>query len=104
MSRPIATPTVQVDDERFRVTEWHFSPGAETGWHTHTMPYVVVPQTTGTLTVETESAEPFAMECTAGVSYSREAGAHHNIVNDRDEEFTFVEIESKSVAETAPGA
>ena len=44
MTRPAATPTVQVDDARFRVTEWHFSPGAETGWHTHTMPYVVVPQ------------------------------------------------------------
>ena len=55
-----------------------------------------VPQTTGTLTVETESAAPFAMECTAGVSYSREAGAHHNIVNDRDEEFTFVQVESKA--------
>ncbi|PPF45995.1 cupin [Pseudoclavibacter sp. AY1F1] len=97
MSRPNATPTVQVDDDRFRVTEWRFAPGAETGWHTHTMPYVVVPRTTGTLTVETESADPLAMECTAGVSYSREAGGHHNIVNDSDEEFTFVEVEAKAV-------
>lgn len=103
MTRPAATPTVQVDDARFRVTEWRFAPGAETGWHTHTMPYVVVPQTTGTLTVETESAEPFAMERTAGVSYSREAGARHNIVNDRAEEFIFVEVEAKAVAEAASG-
>ena len=96
MTRPSATPTVQVDDDRFRVTEWRFAPGAETGWHTHELPYVVVPQTTGTLTVETTSADPFAMECTAGVSYSREPGAHHNLVNDRDEPFTFVEIEAKA--------
>ncbi|WP_424467021.1 cupin [Pseudoclavibacter helvolus] len=95
MTRPSATETVQVDDERFRVTEWRFSPGAETGWHTHELPYVVVPQTTGTLTVETSEAEPFAMDCIAGVSYSRAPGAHHNIVNDRDEAFTFVEIEAK---------
>lgn len=96
MTRPSATPTVQVDDARFRVTEWFFSPGAETGWHTHELPYVVVPLTTGTLTVETEASDPVLMECTAGASYSREPGAHHNIVNNRDDAFTFVEIEAKT--------
>ena len=28
-----AVPTVQIDNERVRVTEWRFAPGAETGEH-----------------------------------------------------------------------
>ena len=48
-SRPPAKPTVQVDNERVKVTEWRFSPGADTGWHRHGYDYVVVPMTTGKL-------------------------------------------------------
>lgn len=40
---PQAIPTVQVDNDRVRVTEWRFAPGAETGEHIHEMDYVVVP-------------------------------------------------------------
>ena len=47
-----AIPTVQIDNERVKVTEWRFAPGAETGWHRHEMDYVVVPMTTGALTLE----------------------------------------------------
>ena len=37
-----ATPTVFIDNERVRVTEWRFAPGAATGWHRHEYDYVVV--------------------------------------------------------------
>ncbi len=47
-----ATPTVQIDNEQVRVTEWRFAPGEETGWHTHTMDYVVVPLYDGVLRIE----------------------------------------------------
>ena len=43
MKLPQAVPTVQVDNERVRVTEWRFASGAETGEHIHQMDYVVVP-------------------------------------------------------------
>ena len=46
---PQAVPTVQVDNERVRVTEWRFAPGAETGEHVHQMDYVVVPLGDGRL-------------------------------------------------------
>ena len=52
MSREKAVPTIQVNDEKIRVTRWDFTPGAETGWHTHGMDYVVVPLTDGTLSAE----------------------------------------------------
>lgn len=90
--RPRATATVQIKNDRAIVTEWRFSAGAETGWHRHQYDYVVVPQTTGRLLLETASGENLA-ELRAGVSYFRQAGVEHNVVNANDVEFVFVEVE-----------
>ena len=49
MSTQRAVPTVTIDNDRVRVTEWRFAPGAATGPHRHEYAYVVVPMTTGTL-------------------------------------------------------
>ena len=46
-----AVPTVLIDNERVRVTEWRFAAGAHTGHHRHEYPYVVVPMTTGPLAI-----------------------------------------------------
>ncbi|MAP11913.1 MAG: cupin [Gammaproteobacteria bacterium] len=92
MARPAAVATVQVDNERVIVTEWRFAPGAETGWHRHGYDYVVVPQTTGQLLLETRDGEVRA-DLTAGISYYRGEGVEHNVVNANDYEFVFVEIE-----------
>lgn len=97
MPRPAAVPTVQIDNEKVKVTEWRFPPGAQTGWHRHAMDYVVVPQTTGALLLET-AAGPVSSELTAGRSYSRPAGVEHNVVNPGVTEFVFVEIEIKPPA------
>ena len=90
-----AVPTVQVDNDRVRVTEWRFAPGAATGWHRHEFDYVVVPITTGTLLLKEGDGERYA-ELMAGVSYSREVGVEHNVINANDYEFVFVEVEMKS--------
>ena len=92
MARPAAVATVQVDNERVIVTEWRFAPGAETGWHRHGYDYVVVPQTTGQLLLETRDGAVRA-DLTAGISYYRGEGVEHNVVNANDYEFVFVEIE-----------
>ena len=91
-TRPAAVPTVQVDDGRFRVTEWRFAPGAETGHHVHAMDYVVVPMTTGRLRLE-EPEGVREVELRAGVSYARGAGVSHNVVNANAFEFVFIEVE-----------
>lgn len=90
-----AVPTVQVDNDHVRVTEWRFAPGAATGWHRHEFDYVVVPMTTGKLLLKEGDGERYA-ELTAGVSYSREVGVEHNVINANDYEFVFVEVEMKS--------
>ena len=90
-----AVPTVQVDNDRVRVTEWRFARGAATGWHRHEFDYVVVPMTTGKLLLKEGDGERYA-ELTAGVSYSREVGVEHNVINANDYEFVFIEVEMKS--------
>ena len=75
-----AQPTIQIDNERVRVTEWRFAPGAETGWHRHQMDYVVVPLYDGTLRIETTSGTA-DLELRRGGSYCRPAGVEHNVIN-----------------------
>jgi quercetin dioxygenase-like cupin family protein len=89
-----AQPTVQIDNDRVRVTEWRFAPGAETGFHRHEMDYVVVPLYDGTLRIET-AGDVMEAELRHGVSYARLAGAEHNVINSNSFEFAFVEIELK---------
>ena len=86
---------MQIDNERVVVTEWHFSPGAETGWHRHRFDYVVVPLSDGQLQLETPDGQRIS-ELKTGQSYSRLAGVEHNVINANDYEFVFVEIELKS--------
>ena len=93
-SKKPAIPTVQLENDRVMVTEWKLAPGAETTWHRHEYDYVVVPQTTGKLNIETETEE-FVAELVSGVSYSRTKGVKHNVVNQNDHEFVFVKIELK---------
>jgi quercetin dioxygenase-like cupin family protein len=93
-TRNTARPTVQIDNERAIVTEWRFEPGAETGWHRHAYDYIVVPQTTGQLLIQSESGENVSA-LVSGVSYARTSGVEHNVINHNDYEFVFVEIELK---------
>lgn len=90
-----AVPTVQVDNDRTRVTEWRFAPGAATGFHRHEYDYVVVPGTTGRLKLVDAAGAENVAELTAGVSYFRRAGVEHDVINASDGEFVFVEIEFK---------
>jgi quercetin dioxygenase-like cupin family protein len=94
MKRPAAIPTVQIDNNAVKVTEWRFPPGGETGWHRHAMNYVVVPQTTGSLLLETSSGDVEA-QLTRGRAYFRSVGVEHNVVNPSEEYFVFIEIEIK---------
>ena len=92
-----ARPTVQVDNERVKVTEWRFAPGAATGWHHHAYDYVVVPMTTGKLLLKDGKTEKTA-ELVAGRSYYRPVGVEHDVINANDHEFVFVEVEFKTPA------
>ncbi len=93
--REKASPTVQIDNDKVTVTRWDFLPGAETGWHRHEMDYLVVPLTDGVLTAEMNDGSVVENKLTIGASYVRPLGVEHNIINDNDNPYSFIEIELK---------
>ena len=92
--RPSAVPTVLIENERVRVTEWRFASDAATGWHTHEYDYVIVPLSTGTLRLENPDG-PVDAELELGVPYFREKGVEHDVINASGGEFAFIETELK---------
>lgn len=76
-----AVSVLHIDDDRFRVTEWQFAPGTETGWHRHGHDYVIVPLTDGTLKLDLPGGEQTQAQLKQGVPYSRRVGVEHNVTN-----------------------
>jgi beta-alanine degradation protein BauB len=93
-SHPAGVRTVQIENERVRVSQWSFTAEAATGWHRHEYDYVIVPLVDGALRME-EGGEHTTVELAAGQSYFRSAGVEHDVVNASGREFAFVEIELK---------
>ena len=89
-----ATPTVQIENTRTRVTRWDFaSRGDNTGWHRHEYDYVVVPIQDGTLEILDADGKITKAELKTGVPYFRNLGVEHDVVNGNDGAFAFVEVE-----------
>ena len=89
-----ARPTVRIDNERTRVTEWRFAGrGDNTGWHRHEFDYVVVPLFDGALEIEDPTGARSRAEMRHGVPYFRNAGVEHDVISANDFECAFVEIE-----------
>jgi beta-alanine degradation protein BauB len=83
-----------IENDRVIVTEYHFTPGDNTGWHRHEHDYVIVPLMDGRLRLITESGDNFA-EMKKGSPYFRKAGVEHDVVNATDGDYAFIEIELK---------
>jgi quercetin dioxygenase-like cupin family protein len=90
-----AVQTIQLENDRVRVSEWRFAPGAATGHHRHQFDYVVVPLATGSLMLEEDTGEREA-KLVLGQSYYRPAGVEHDVINQNAGEFAFIEIELKA--------
>ncbi len=89
-----AKPTIFIENERTRVTEWRFPKrGDRTGWHRHAYDYVVVPLFDGILEIETEDGQRTQAELKNGIPYFRNLGVEHDVINGNDFECAFVEIE-----------
>jgi beta-alanine degradation protein BauB len=93
-SKPQATPTPIVDNDRVAITQWHFRPGEETGWHVHQHDYVVVYCTAAKHIVETRKGLR-ALDVSKGQSYFRARGIEHNVINAGANDVILVETELK---------
>ena len=94
MAEEKARSKVFIDNDRVRVSEWRFAPGAAVGHHRHQFDYVVVPIMSGKLRVVDSSGEHLN-ELKLGQPYFRGAGVEHNVFNANDTEFAFIEVEIK---------
>ena len=94
MNAEKAKLTVFIDNDRVRVLEWRFAPGAEVGHHVHGLDYVVVPIMDGNLRAVTSEGES-VNQLKVGQPYFRNAGVEHNVINANAEEFAFIEVELK---------
>ncbi|MBW3098860.1 cupin domain-containing protein [Pseudohoeflea coraliihabitans] len=93
-SEGTARGSVQIENTRTRVTEWHFEkPGDNTGWHRHEHDYVVVPLFDGALELKEPGGVERRVELKTGVPYFREAGVEHDVLNGNDFACSFIEIE-----------
>jgi len=99
MSDNRAIPTVQVDNDQIRVTEWRFAPGAATGYHRHAYDYVVVPVVDGELELVGPDGSRSRARLAQGKSYFRNFGVEHDVINVGDGDMTFVEIELKETGD-----
>jgi beta-alanine degradation protein BauB len=96
-ARPAAVRTVQIDNDRVRVSHWRFAAEAATGWHLHELDYVIVPLMAGTLRLDDGQGVTLA-DLEAGESYFRPAGVEHDVSNASGHAFAFVEVELKNDA------
>ncbi|MGB3315026.1 MAG: cupin domain-containing protein [Albidovulum sp.] len=95
MTRPACLATVQIDDDRVRVTRFDFAPGAETGWHRHGHDYVITAVTDCEMALEEPGGGVRQVTVPAGTSYRRDVGVEHNVINAGSASMTFVEVELK---------
>ena len=93
--RPPCTATQLVDDDRVRVTRFDFVPGAETGWHRHSMDYVITAVTDCHMLLEDPDGSTRQVLVPAGTAYRRAEGVEHNVINAGDQAMSFVEVELK---------
>ncbi|MEO0910271.1 MAG: hypothetical protein AAFX96_07995, partial [Pseudomonadota bacterium] len=66
-----ATDELQVDNDKVRVTQWTFAPGAETGEHIHEYDYVIIPNDTGKMKIIDPSGQSSIVDMNKGQSYFR---------------------------------
>jgi ketosteroid isomerase-like protein len=91
--RQTAEAVVHIDEPHVRVTEYRFTPGAETGWHRHPADYVIVPLADGELLLEEPGGGTRKARLGKHVPYSRREGVEHNVVNANAFDYAFIEIE-----------
>ena len=93
ISKDMAKANVMIDNQKTRVTEWTFEVGDETGQHIHEYDYVVVPLLDGELKIIDKDKNETISKLIKGVAYYRDKGVEHNVFNNNDFPYSFIEVE-----------
>lgn len=88
----LAEVTLQIENERTRVSHYRLAPGTTTGFHRHKHDYVIVPISSGSLLLKDANSE-HTVGLESGKPYFRSAGIEHEAINAGSEDLIFVEVE-----------
>ena len=89
----MAKANVLIDNDKVRVTEWSFEVGDSTGQHIHEYNYIVVPMLDGELKIVDKDKNQTISKLSKGGVYYREKGVEHNVLNNNNNPYSFIEIE-----------
>ena len=91
----MAKSKVMIDNEKTRVTMWSFQIGEETGQHIHEYDYVIVPMLDGELKIINVDGSVSIPKLVEGECYYKNKGVNHNVINNNEFSYKFIEIEIK---------
>ena len=89
----MAKAYVFIDNDKVKVTEWSFEVGDSTGHHIHEFNYIVVPMLDGELKILDRNNKESISKLTKGGAYYRDKGVEHNVFNNNNFPYSFIEIE-----------
>ena len=89
----MANANVLINNDKVKVTEWSFEVGDSTGHHIHKYNYIVVPMLDGELRIVDKDNNETISKLTKGGAYYREKGVEHNVLNNNNIPYSFIEIE-----------
>ncbi len=89
----MARPIILIKNDKVKVTEWLFDVGDSTGHHVHENNYIVVPMLDGELKILEKNNNETISKLIKGGAYYREKGVEHNVFNNNEFPYTFIEIE-----------
>ena len=89
----MAKANILIDNDKVKVTEWSFEVGDSTGHHIHEYNYIVVPMHDGELRIVDKDNNETISKLTKGGAYYREKGVEHNVLNNNNIPYSFIEIE-----------
>ena len=89
----MAKPTVLIENDKIKVTEWYFEVNDSTGHHIHEYDYIVVPMLDGELKILDKNNNETISKLNKGGAYYRDKGVEHNVFNNNNFPYSFIEIE-----------
>ena len=89
----MAKANVLIDNDKVKVTEWFLDVGDSTGHHIHKYNYIIIPMLAGELKILDKDNNATISKLTKGGAYYREKGVEHNVFNNNNSSYSFIEIE-----------
>ena len=89
----MAKANVLINNNKVKVTEWSFIIGDSTGHHIHGYNYIVVPMLDGELRILDKDNKEKISKLSKGGAYYRDKGVEHNVFNNNNSPYSFIEIE-----------